>query len=61
MRNDTKAMRLNTRAKLSWYRRAWRPVFSIFKIWGVSEAQALLGRFRGVRGNLVLASLLHLR
>ena len=27
MRNNTKAMRLNTRAKLSWYRCAWRPVF----------------------------------
>ena len=34
--------------------------FKFFKIRGVSTAQTLLGRFRGVRGNLVLASLLHL-
>ena len=31
MRNNTKAMRLNTRAKLSWYRCAWRPVFQFSK------------------------------
>ena len=34
--------------------------FLIFKIWGVAGSQALLGRSRGVRSNLVLASLLHL-
>ena len=31
MRNNTKALRLNTRAKLSWYRCAWRPVFQFSK------------------------------
>ena len=31
MRNNTKALRLNTRAKLSWYRRAWRPVLQFSK------------------------------
>ena len=31
MRNNTKALRLNTRAKLSWYKRAWRRVLQFSK------------------------------
>ena len=59
MRNNTKAMRMNTRAKLSWYRCAWRPVFQIFPNLVCVKGLALLGKFGGVRSNLFFASFLY--